>query len=72
MTIAVYGTAAICALFFPTAFPLVTTLLAGSPFSLISGGFLFWQYKKRQQEAFELLSRLAAWSAANRKLRRAA
>lgn len=59
-TITVYIAAAFCAFILPAAFPLMLALLTGSPFSIVSGSILFWQYKKRQAEAFELCSRLAA------------
>jgi hypothetical protein len=58
-TLAVFVGAAVCAFVNPSAAILLTTVLCSTPFPIISGAVLFWQCRKRQEQARELIAMFA-------------
>jgi hypothetical protein len=58
-TLAVFVAAAVCAFVNPTAAILLTMILYSAPVAIISGAVLFWQCRKRQEQARELIAMFA-------------
>ena len=54
-TLAVFVAAAICVFANPAAAILLSTIRCSAPFPIISGAVLFWQCRKRQEQARELI-----------------
>ena len=58
-TLAVFISAAFCAVVYPAAAILLTLLLSATPLTILSGAVLFWQCFKRQKQAQALIAMVA-------------
>jgi len=58
-TFAVFVVAAVCTVVNPAAAILLTMVFSSAPFALISGAVLFYQCRKRQEQARALIAMVA-------------